>query len=133
MSRLWAGLGVAVAASVSIYATAGAHEFDHAVPSFSPQGPPSANVNAGGDDAEWELVKTIATGNPHTDIDYFRNGGELYASVGTLADGPNAGGQTIIKLTENGQVKPTYLTGHPSASCITTTSSVTGLQHDAET
>ena len=24
------------------------------------------------------------------------------------------------------------MTGHPSASCLTTTSSVTGLQHDAE-
>src|SRR5215217_4479440 len=132
MSRVWAGLGVAVAASVSIYATAGAHEFDHPVPSFSPQGPPSANLNAGGDDADWELVKTIPTGNPHSDIDYFRNGGDLYASVGTLAAGPNAGGQTILKLTENGKVNPTYVTGHPSASCISTTSSVTGLQHDAE-
>ena len=27
---------------------------------------------------------------------------------------------------------PAYVTGHPSASCVTTTGSVTGLQHDAE-
>ena len=132
MTRLWAGIAVAVAASVGIYATAGAHEFDHPVPSFSPQGPPSANLNAGGENADWELVATIPTGNPHTDLDYFRSGGETYASVGTLAAGPNAGGQTIIKLTEKGVVKPSYVTGHPSASCISTTSSVTGLQHDAE-
>src|SRR5215208_4216704 len=132
MTRVWAGLAVAIAASVGIYATAGAHEMDHPVPSFSPAGPPSSNLNAGGENADWELVDTIPTGNPHTDIDFFSSGGETYASVGTLAAGPNAGGQTIIKLTDGGAVKPSYVTGHPSASCITTTSSVTGLQHDAE-
>src|SRR5215208_6495002 len=132
MTRVWAGLAVAIAASVGIYATAGAHEMDHPVPSFSPAGPPSSNLNAGGENADWELVDTIPTGNPHTDIDFFSSGGETYASVGTLAAGPNAGGQTIIQLTDKGAVKPKYVTGHPSASCVTTTGSVTGLQHDAE-
>src|SRR3954451_8903670 len=100
MTRLWAGLAVAAAAGIGIDGSADAHEFDHPVPSFSPASPPSTNLNAGGDDAEWELVATIPTGNPHTDIDFFRSGGETYASVGTLADGPNAGGQTIVKLTD---------------------------------
>ena len=49
---------------------------------------------------------TIPTGNPHTDIDFFSSGGETYASVGTLAAGPNAGGQTIIKLTDKGRSSP---------------------------
>ena len=122
----------ALVALVGVYTTATAHEMDHPAPQFSPAGPPSANLNAGGENAEWELVETIPTGNPHSDIDFFNNGGETYASVGTLAAGPNGGGQTIIKLTEKGEVKPSYVTGHPSASCVTTTGSVTGLQHDAE-
>ena len=132
MIKVMAALVAAVAAFVGIYTSAVAHEMDHPAPSFSPGGPPSSNINAGGENAEWELVSTIATGNPHSDIDFFRNGGETYASVGTLAAGPNGGGQTIVKLTENGEVKPSYVIGHPSASCVTTTGSVTGLQHDAE-
>ena len=126
------GIVAVVAASVGIYATASALEMDHPAPSFSPAGPPSANLNAGGENAEWELVETIPTGNPHSDIDFFNSGGETYASVGTLAAGPNGGGQSFIKLTDKGEVKPSYVTGHPSASCVTTTGSVTGLQHDAE-
>jgi hypothetical protein len=123
---------VAVAAAcLGMYATAWAH-MDHPVPTFAPQGELSTAVNAGGEDAEWELVSTIPTGNPHTDLDFFRSGGEIYASVGTLANGPNAGGQTFVKLTDGGEVKPSYVTGHPSASCLAATSSATGLQHDAE-
>jgi hypothetical protein len=132
MIKVLAGLLAAIAASVGIYATAAAHEMDHPAPQFSPSGPPSANLNAGGENAEWELVETIPTGNPHSDIDFFNSGGETYASVGTLATGPNGGGQTFIKLTDRGQVDPEYVIGHPSATCLTTTSSVTGLQHDAE-
>ena len=55
---------------------------------------------SGGEDADWELVATIPTGNPHTDLDFFTRNGETYASVGTLGIGPNGGGQTIVKLTE---------------------------------
>ena len=132
MNRVWTALAVAAAASMGINGAAEGNEMDHPAPTFAPAGPPSSNLNAGGEDADWELVETIPTGNPHTDIDFFSSGGETYASVGTLAAGPNAGGQTIVKLTDKGTVKPTYVTGHPSASCLTTTSSVTGLQHDAE-
>jgi hypothetical protein len=120
-------LGVAAAGA----AVAEAH-FDHPVPSFAPSAPLSTAMNAGGRDADWELVTTIPTGNPHTDLDFFTSGGETYASVGTLAAGPNAGGQTIVKLTEKGLVEPSYVTGHPSASCLSSTTSATGLQHDVE-
>jgi hypothetical protein len=113
-------------------ATAFAHDFDHPLPGFSEQAPLSSTVNSGGEGAEWELVATIPTGNPHSDLDYFTHNGDIYASVGTLAAGANAGGQTIIQLTDEGQVDPAYVAAHPSASCVTTTSSVTGLQHDAE-
>ncbi len=82
--------------------------------------------------AQWDLVTTIPTGNAHSDLDFFTRGGDTFASVGTLGNGPNAGGQTIVRLTDKGEVKPSYVTGHPSASCITTTTSATGLQHDVE-
>ena len=121
----------ALAAVLAVAATARAH-FDHPVPSFSEPAPLSSAVNAGGENASWELVTTIATGNPHSDLDFFTSKGDTYASVGTLAAGPNAGGQTIVRLTENGEVKPAYVTGHPSASCVTTTTAATGLQHDVE-
>ena len=62
--------------------------------------------NSGGRGADWELVGTVATGNPHTDLDFFTQDGETYASVGTLGNGPNAGGQTIVQLTEGGEVAP---------------------------
>ena len=113
-------------------ATALAHEFDHAPPTFSEPAPLSSAVNAGGEGVEWELVDTIPTGNPQTDLDFWVSKGETYMSVGSLAAGVNGAGQNIIKLTENGEVSPSYVTGHPSATCPKATSSATGLQHDSE-
>ena len=124
---------VAVAATLGAVGTALAHDLDHAPPTFSEAAPLSTGVNAGGENAEWELVTTIPTGNPHSDLDFFTSGGATYASVGTLAAGPNAAGQTIIQLTnEEGEVDPHYVTGHPSATCPGIATGVTGLQHDAE-
>jgi hypothetical protein len=105
---------------------------DHPSPQFAPSAPLSSTVNSGGPGARWELVATIPTGNPHTDLDFFTRGGETYASVGTLAIGPNAGGQTIIKLTDGENVDPVYVSSHPSASCLSNPSAATGLQHDVE-
>ena len=102
------------------------------MPNYSQPAPLSSTANSGGDGARWELVGTIPTGNPHTDLDFFTRGGDIYASVGTLASGPNAGGQTIIRLTQGGLVEPSYVTGHPSASCLSGSTGVTGLQHDVE-
>jgi hypothetical protein len=130
MRRHLVGTAVAVAALAS--ASGAFAHLDHPVPSFSEPAPLSTQVNAGGENAAWELVTTIATGNAHTDLDFFTHKGDTYASVGTLAAGPNAGGQTLVRLTEGGEVKPSYVTGHPSASCLTTTQSATGLQHDVE-
>jgi hypothetical protein len=129
-------LGAASAAATLAVAAAayGAHPatFDHPVPTFAQPAPLSSAVNAGGTNAEWELVTTIPTGNPHSDLDFFTRGGETFLSAGTLANGPNAGGQTIVQLTQDGAVDPTYVTGHPSASCLSGSTSVTGLQHDVE-
>ncbi len=100
---------------------------------FSEAAPLSTSINAGGENAEWELVATIPTGNPHTDLDFFTSGGLTYASVGTLAAGANTAGQTIVQLTNaDGEVDPQYVIGHPSATCPGVATGVTGLQHDAE-
>ena len=41
-------------------------------PAFdAPSEPASSAVNAGGENADWELVTTIATGNPHSDLRAF--------------------------------------------------------------
>jgi Ca2+-binding RTX toxin-like protein len=97
-----------------------------------PAQPASSTFNSGGPDAEWELVTTIPTGNPHTDIDFFTQGGDTFASVGTLGTGPNNGGQTIVRLTQGGAIDPEFLAGHGSASCLSNPADVTGLQHDVE-
>jgi hypothetical protein len=90
--------------------------------------------NQGG--GEWEIIGSFLTGNPHTDVDFFTQNGVTYASVGTLAIGPNRGGQTIVKLTdEQGNVSLDtleYVAGHPSATCISNPSAALGLQHDVE-
>jgi hypothetical protein len=113
-------------------ATAYAH-YDHPAPAYTPPSEPASSLfNSGGENADWELIATIPTGNPHSDLDFFTSGGETFAAVGTLATGPNSGGQSIVKLTDKGEVKPVYVTGHPSASCLSAASGVTGLQHDVE-
>ena len=124
---------IAALSALALVGTAVAHELDHASPGFSEAAPLSTNVNAGGENAQWELIGTIPTGNPHTDLDFFTSDGITYASVGTLAAGANAAGQTIISLTNaDGEVDPHYVFGHPSATCPGIATGVTGLQHDAE-
>lgn len=135
MARMRRSIVVPLAVLVFLVATAVApgHGLDHSAPTFSqPAGPVSSEINAGGDGAEWELLTTIPTGNPHSDLDFFTVGGDTYMSAGTLGIGPNAGGQNIFRLTEGGEVKPSYVTAHPSAACPGIFTSATGLQHDVE-
>jgi hypothetical protein len=125
-------MAIAVGVALAVPAGTGAHDLDHPAPEFQPASPPSAQFNAGGPGARWNLIRTLATGNPHTDLDFFTQGEETYASVGTLAAGPNAGGQTIVQLTRSGQVDPQFVSSAPTASCISDPSQALGLQHDAE-
>ncbi len=101
------GLKVALAAAGALpTAVALAHElFDHAPPSLGGRpAPTTAGADMGPASAKWEFITSIATGNPHTDLDFFTQNGETYMAAGTLAAGPNSGGQTIFKLTEGGEV-----------------------------
>ena len=108
-------------------------EYDHPAPSFAPTAPPSPAFVAGGPGASWELLASIPTGNPHTDIDFFTQGDETFASVGTLAVGPNGGGQSIVRLINaDGEVDPEFVSGHPSATCASRPDAALGLQHDIE-
>ncbi|HWH06159.1 MAG TPA: hypothetical protein VNT23_06960 [Gaiellaceae bacterium] len=120
-----------VAASLALATTAGAHELDHPALGYTPAAPVGTGLLSGPPGA-WKLVTTFPTGNPHTDLDFFTQGGETYAAVGTLAAGPNAGGQTIVQLTNRGEVDPRYVSSHPSASCVSDPSAALGLQHDVE-
>jgi hypothetical protein len=131
MKRLTIAVAVGVACLAG-GAVATAH-YDHPAPASSgPVAPLSSQLNAGGENAQWELVGTVPTGNPHSDLDFFTHQGDTYASVGVLGTGPNGGGQSIVRLTEKGEVKPSFVSAHPSASCPTGSSSATGLQHDVE-
>ena len=69
--------------------------------------------------AEWELIETVTTGNPHTDLDFFTQDGETYAAVGTLADRsePRWADDRQAHRTE-GRGRPGVRLGHPSATCI---------------
>jgi hypothetical protein len=126
-------VALVLAGALAVPATVWAHDaFDHPAPPFTPQAPLSTTFNSGGNDARWELVTSFATGNPHTDIDFFTRDGDTYASVGTLAIGPNGGGQTIIRLTEGDRVDPSFVAGYPSASCLSNPDAALGLQHDVE-
>jgi hypothetical protein len=119
------------AAFLALTASAAAH-LDHPAPAFSAGAPVGTGLNSGGPGASWELITTFPTGNPHTDLDFFTQGGETYAAVGTLATGANAGGQTIFRLTRGGNVRPSFVASHPSASCVSDPVAALGLQHDVE-
>ena len=109
-----------------------AHEkFDHAPPAFTPQPIPNSAFQAT-PAGKWELIGSIPTGNPHTDLDFFTRGENTYASVGTLGTGPNGGGQTIVQLTDRGEVRPRRVGQAPTASCVSDPSAALGLQHDVE-
>jgi hypothetical protein len=130
MKRL-CGIFLTTVGFLFLAAGAAAHELDHPALGFTTDAPIGTGLNSGPPGA-WRLVTTFPTGNPHTDLDFFTQGGETYASVGTLAIGPNAGGQTIVQLTNRGAVDPRYVSSHPSASCLSEPSAALGLQHDVE-
>ncbi len=114
-------------------AVAVAHELDHPQPPLpQPTSPLTAGTQSGGDGARWEFMRTFSTNNLQSDLDFFAQRGEMYASVGTLAAG-GRGGQTIFRLTQDGgkAVNPTLISNHPSAACLPGTG-VLGLQHDVE-
>ncbi len=121
-----------VVLAVPANANAGHWLLDHPSVPATPPAIPATTFNSGGEGAEWELIDTVTTGSPHTDLDFFTQGADTYASVGTLAISGNGGGQTIVRLTENGEVAPSLLSMHPSASCVSNPEAALGLQHDAE-
>jgi hypothetical protein len=128
-------LALAATAALVLATAASAHEFDHPAPAYSADAPVSSEFNSGGPGASWDLVTTFATGNPHTDLDFFAQRGEIYASVGTLAAGLNGAGQTIVQLTQGGEVSAAgarYVSSQASAECPSNPSASTGLQHDVE-
>ena len=123
---------VLLTALAAVMALPGVALADHPATFSAAVGPGTPGASGGAEGIEWEAVATILTGNTHTDLDFFTQGGETYVAVGTLAIGANDGGQAIIQLTQDGEVDPTYVSAFPSASCITDASAALGLQHDIE-
>ena len=114
-----AAAAAALTAAFTLPATAqaghGLKTLDHEAPAFtaSPLAIPLAQ--SGGPNADWEFVASFTTGNPHSDLDFFTQGGETYVSLGTLGTGANGAGQTIFQLTSRGAVQPRYVSNQPSA------------------
>ena len=128
-------LTLAVLALVLVpFAVAEGHLLDHPVPTTTGTAPPlSTQFNSGGENAEWELLATIPTLNPHSDLDFFQQKGITYASVGNLGVGANGGGQVIFRLTnEEGEIDPEQVSNIPTASCLSDPIFALGLQHDVE-
>src|SRR5918999_1802744 len=127
---------IAAAAALALPSSAlaghGLELLDHEPPSGAPPGAPNPGFQSGGKDAKWELIGTIPTGNPHSDLDFFTQGANTYASVGTLGSGPNGGGQTIVQLTEGNEVTPRFIGAAPTASCLSNPAETLSLQHDVE-
>jgi hypothetical protein len=113
--------------------TAGAH-LDHPMTTIAPSDTPlSTEVNSGGPGATWDLLATIPTANPQSDLDFFTQDGKTFASVGMLGSSVNGGGQMIVELMDgSGTVDPKYVSNHPSASCVSDPNAALGLQHDVE-
>jgi hypothetical protein len=138
-SRLAAAALTLVLATGLLFA-AGVPAFaDH--PSVGAAVPAPAPVFQSSPPARWQSLGTFVTGNPHTDLDFFTQGGETFVSVGTLGNtGANSGGQTILQLTEGGQpeslgqTNASFVAGHPSAfiGCPANPLATLGLQHDVE-
>jgi putative cell wall-binding protein len=75
-------------------------------------------------------------GHEASDITFFRKGGNLYASQGTLGQGlPRTVyvGQRITQLMEGDEMldPPRIRADHGSAACTSPATSATGLQHDS--
>jgi hypothetical protein len=96
---------------------------------------------------DWRHIRNFRGGGNQalngggTDLEFFRPAGseDLFGSFGTLgqdnagnATTPGAIGQRIIRLLDNGQVKPEWVADHGSGHCQTDNTSVTGLQHDTQ-
>jgi hypothetical protein len=122
----------AAAAALCLPAAAAAHLLDHDAPQFQTQGPPSLAFQSGPETAKWEFVASFPTGNPQTDLDFFTQGNRTYTSVGTLAIGPNGGGQTIFQLADGNAIDPHFIANVPTASCVSNPNAALGLQHDVE-
>ena len=126
-----AAAALCAAAPATAFAGHGLDKLDHPAPLLPSPGIPNPLFQSTPAGA-WDLVASIPTGNPHSDLDFFTRGGETYLSAGTLGTGPNRGGQTIVRLTNGDEVDPQLVGGAPTASCLSNPIETLGLQHDVE-
>ncbi|HVM12418.1 MAG TPA: hypothetical protein VM638_08090 [Actinomycetota bacterium] len=133
MPRRLRTLGVIAIVALGLTATPAAGDHTDPRDPLSPTSPglPGNGIVQGA--GRWEHIRNFPP-NPGSDLEFFRKGGDIYASTGTLGQG-EAGhvGQRIIRLTHNGAVNPTWVADHGSAACRTANPTGTlGLQHDVQ-
>ena len=131
IAPLLAALATCALAASPAFAGHGDKLLDHPAPLVptSPAANPGFQATPSG---AWQLLGSIPTGNPQSDLDFFTRDGNISASVGTLATAPNRGGQTIVKLTNGDQVAPSIVGAAPTASCFSNPIDTLSLQHDVE-
>lgn len=130
-------LGTALMTSVAPPAAA-----DHTDPR-TPLAPVTGSVTDGlvRGDGTWRhlanfpgLASPALTGGG-TDLEFFSpaDSTDVFGAFGTLGqDDVGSIGQRILQLTRDGRVEPRWVADHGSAHCATSSTSVTGLQHDTQ-
>jgi hypothetical protein len=108
---------------------AAADHTDPRIPLAPTDGAPATGLATGA--GIWEHLRNFGP-TPASDVKFFTKDASVYASHGTLGQGPEAHvGQRIIKLTDDASaVDPQWWADHGSAACQVRSTGVLGLQHD---
>ncbi|MFN2525304.1 MAG: hypothetical protein ABR505_03435, partial [Actinomycetota bacterium] len=129
-------LVVALAVFALVFAAAAPAAADHTDPrsplSSTQQVPAPLNPIIGGE-GTWEYITGFPP-NPGSDLKFFKLGGRVFVSSGTLGQGPeqNVGQRMLQLLNEKGEVDIQWVADHGSAACAPNNpQGTTGLQHDA--
>jgi hypothetical protein len=127
-------VGLAGAMALSLPGSAVAHDkgLDHPAPWLRARAPcrrPRPST-PGGPDAEWELVTSVPTGNPHTDIDFFTSVARSSRSSARSrrAERRRAEHRPADRDRRRGHAggRPQLLLLAPSASCVSNPSRALG-------
>ncbi len=134
-----AAVGVALLSLGPATAPAAADHTDPRTPLAPTDGLPTTGIERGA--GTWRhidnfpgLASPALTGGG-TDLEFFRPAGtgDVYGAFGTLGqDEAGSVGQRILRLVDNGRVRPRWVADHGSAHCPPASTSVTGLQHDSQ-
>ena len=123
-----------LAAALLIPSLAVAHElFDHPAPTCGGiPAPTTASPSRAARARSGSSSSSIATGNPHSDLDFFRAAATSTPPSARSASRPNGGGQTIVQLTNGEEVAPSSSRRRRPHRASRNEAAALGLQHDVE-